>query len=217
MQNEMQKEHKRQVARRFVKTTQEMIDSNGISNLSIRKIADRAGFHNSTIYLYFENIDQLVLLASLKYFTEYTQMLETYSYKNGTASENFLEIWEAFGKAVFAKPQVFYNFFFGKYSQNLTSIIEEYYEIFPEEKHVYTKKIEDMYFANSIFERSYICLLPLLGTDGVKFNENNIKMVNAIIVSCFKSILEEQCKYPSENPDEPTYMLLDMIKYIIGL
>ena len=42
-----------------------MIESEGLENISVRKIAQKAGFHNSTIYLYFEDLDQLAMFASL--------------------------------------------------------------------------------------------------------------------------------------------------------
>ena len=37
---------------RFIEAAEELIDEHGIDNVSVRKIADKAGFHNSTIYLY---------------------------------------------------------------------------------------------------------------------------------------------------------------------
>lgn len=205
------------MTRIFVRTTQELIDSEGIGNISVRKIAERAGFHNSTIYLYFENIDKLILLASLKYFTDYKRRLAECSMTDGSAREKFLAIWEAFGESVFKRPQVFHNFFFGKYSQNLTSLIKEYYELFPEEKPNYPKGIEDMYYGNSIRERCYISLRPLIGKENIRFDESNIDLVNTIIVGCFRQLLEEQCESPSADPNEPKQLLLDMIKYISGI
>ncbi len=205
------------MARIFVQATQELIDSDGIQNISVRKIADRAGFHNSTIYLYFENIDKLILLASLKYFTDYKRCLSNCSLTEDSTRGKFLAIWDAFGDAVFKRPQVFYNFFFGKYSQNLSALIHEYYELFPEEKPNYPKSIEDMYYGNSIRERCYISLQPLIGKENIRFDESNIDLVNTIIVACLRQLLEQQCESPSADPNEPKQLLLDMIKYVSGI
>ena len=87
-------EQKRQNARTFINAAQEMIESEGLENISVRKIAQKAGFHNSTIYLYFEDLDQLAMFASLKYFREYSHSLELQSQKNLSPTENFLSIWE---------------------------------------------------------------------------------------------------------------------------
>lgn len=70
-----QDEQKRKNGIAFVEATQALIDSEGLERISIRKIADKAGFHNSTIYLYFKDVNQLILLASLKHFNEYSKKL----------------------------------------------------------------------------------------------------------------------------------------------
>ena len=74
-----QDEQKRKNGIAFVEATQALIDSEGLERISIRKIADKAGFHNSTIYLYFKDVNQLILLASLKHFNEYSKKLSEYS------------------------------------------------------------------------------------------------------------------------------------------
>lgn len=127
-------EQKRQNARTFINAAQEMIESEGLENISVRKIAQKAGFHNSTIYLYFEDLDQLAMFASLKYFREYSHSLELQSQKNLSPTENFLSIWELFVDTMLKKPHIFYNFFYGKRSDNLPEIMNRYYEIFPEER-----------------------------------------------------------------------------------
>ena len=217
MHEETQSPHKLKMARCFIKATQELIDAEGIENISIRKIAHKAGFHNSTIYLYFENVDQLILLASLHYFTEYKKELTKCSMDAVSTKQKFLSIWEAFGRSVFEQPKIFYNFFFGKYSQDLTIIIRRYYTLFPEEKPVYPKDIEDMYYGNSIQERCYLTLSPLIGTDHVRFSEENIDLVNTIIVGCFRQLLELQCEDPSIDAGKSNRLLLDMISYITGI
>lgn len=213
----MQKEHKLKTARHFVEVTQELIDAEGIANLSVRKIADKAGMHNSTIYLYFENVDRLLLLASLHYFNEYTAVLAKFSSIPCSPKEKFLAIWDAFGKAVFAQPQVFYNFFFGRYSENLTPLFTQYYELFPEEKSVYSEKIEAMYYGKNIRERCLFSLLPLLGDEDIRFSESNIELVNDIIVGSFHQLLEDECSRTSADPEEPNRRLLDMVRYITGI
>ena len=96
--------------RNFVNATLEILEEGGLSKVSIRKIAQRAGFHNSTIYLYFEDLDQLIMLASMKYFQEYSHALELQSQKNLPPTENFIDIWELFIDAILKQPCIFYNF-----------------------------------------------------------------------------------------------------------
>lgn len=200
----------------FIKATQELIDTEGLDKLSIRKIAEKAGFHNSTIYLYFKDLQHLILLASLKHFAEYNHTLAEYSRQQRSPEESFFAIWETFGKTVLQNPPIFYNFFFGKYSQNLTPIIRQYYELFPEEKEEYSKEIESMYYGNSIQERCLQILAPLADHPTVRVTSNNMELVNSIIVSCLKDLLQQKCENPALDSQQLNANFLSMLSYIIG-
>lgn len=200
----------------FIKATQELIDTEGLDKLSIRKIAEKAGFHNSTIYLYFKDLQHLILLASLKHFAEYNHTLAEYSRQQRSPEESFFAIWETFGKTVLQNPPIFYNFFFGKYSQNLTPIIRQYYELFPEEKEEYSKEIENMYYGNSIQERCLQILAPLADHPTVRVTSDNMELVNSIIVSCLKDLLQQKCENPALDSQQLNANFLSMLSYIIG-
>lgn len=200
----------------FIKATQELIDTEGLDKLSIRKIAEKAGFHNSTIYLYFKDLQHLILLASLKHFAEYNHTLAEYSRQQRSPEESFFAIWEAFGKTVLQNPPIFYNFFFGKYSQNLIPIIRQYYELFPEEKEEYSKEIESMYYGNSIQERCLQILAPLADHPTVRVTSDNMELVNSIIVSCLKDLLQQKCENPALDSQQLNANFLSMLSYIIG-
>lgn len=212
-----QDEQKRKNGIAFVEATQALIDSEGLERISIRKIADKAGFHNSTIYLYFKDVNQLILLASLKHFNEYSKKLSEYSTMIAGPTDKFLAVWDAFGQTVFHNPHIFHNFFFGKYSQNLTPIITQYYRLFPEEKTNYSKEIEDMYYGNSIQERCRKILEPLIDVESSRVTKENIDLVNTIIVSCLKQLLEQKCADPEQDADDLNKLLINMICYITGV
>lgn len=205
---------KRQNRIRFVEAAQELIEAEGPHNASIRKIAERAGFHNSTIYLYFKDVDQLMLLASLKYFNEYSRALSELSTKKLPPVENFMAIWDFFAQAVFRRPQIFYNFFFGKHSDNLTEIMRQYYDLFPEEKEAYSPEIEDMYYGKNIQERCLKLLAPLAGA-GTRVSQENLHLVNDMIVSFLRYLLEQKCQNPGMDSGALTDRLLQMLNFII--
>lgn len=210
-----EKENLKQLnAIRFIKATQELIDDEGIEHVSIRKIAEKAGFHNSTIYLYFKDADQLILFASLKYFTEYSKALSELSTWHLKPRENFMAIWDFFSQTAFRNPQIFYNFFFGKYSTDLDNMIKQYYEYFPEEQEKYSPDIEDMYYSNNIHDRCMRILLPLAKAKS-RIDESNLEIANDIIVSYLKYLLEQKCQNPSLDPDMLIEKLLNMLRFVI--
>lgn len=202
---------------RFIETTQNLIDDIGLKNVSIRKIAEKAGFHNSTIYLYFKDVDELILLASLKHFNGYSTALAEHTKTHSTPYESFLSIWTFFARSAFEKPEIFYNFFFGKHSDNLTEIFERYYELFPDEKTIYRKDIQSMYFGRNIYERCSLILKPLLQEKDNRLTEDNLDMVNDVTVAYLKYLLEEKCQNPEIAAELLSDKLVTMIKYMVGI
>ena len=46
----------------FVDATAEIIEEEGLENVTIRKVADKAGYNSATIYNYFSEISHLLFL-----------------------------------------------------------------------------------------------------------------------------------------------------------
>ena len=92
---------------RFIEAAEELIDEHGIDNVSVRKIAEKAGFHNSTIYLYFKDVNELILLASMKHFNEYSKALARLSSKNWDSTENFYFVWRFFVESMLKNPKIY--------------------------------------------------------------------------------------------------------------
>lgn len=206
---------KQQNTIRFIEAAQELIDTEGLKKISIRKIAEKAGFHNSTIYLYFKDVDELILLASLKHFNGYSTALAEQNHKSLSAYENFFCIWKFFSESAFEKPEIFYNFFFGKHSDNLTKIFEQYYELFPDERAIYREDIQSMYFGENIHERCRLILKPLVNESGFRLTEDNLDMVNDITVGYLKYLLEQKCQNPALSTDTLSQKMLSMLQYMI--
>lgn len=214
-ENINKEKQKRQNAVLFINAAQELIDEEGINHISIRKIADKAGFHNSTIYIYFEDLDQLIMLASIKYFQEYSYKLEQQSQRQRPPSENFYAIWDFFFDTILSKPQLFYNFFFGKRSNDLNSIMNLYYEFYPEERRHLSSEIEAMYFGQNIKERSLRLLRPLINEKN-HVTEENLSMLNEMTVSYCKYKLEQKCQNPELDSRKIKEDFLSAIMYITG-
>ncbi|WMJ77590.1 MULTISPECIES: TetR/AcrR family transcriptional regulator [unclassified Sedimentibacter] len=209
-------ENKKYNTIRFVNAAQEIIDEEGLKGASIRKISQRAGFHNSTIYLYFKDLDQLIMLASMKYFREYSHSLELQSQKQLSTVENFLSIWNLFIDAILTNPHIFYNFFFGKRSDNLKEIMNLYYQIFPEERDQFSEDIESMYFGSNINERCLNLLHPLIKEKNL-VTDKNVSMLNEITVSYCKYKLMQKCQDPSLDSQQIKKDILAAISHVTGI
>lgn len=202
--------------RKFVNATLEIMKESGIAKTSIRKIAERAGFHNSTIYLYFEDLNQLIMLASVKYFEEYSHALELQSHKHLPPARNFMNIWEFFIDATLKEPCIFYNFFFGKRSEDLQKIMNLYYSIFPDERDQFSADIEKMYFGKDIFERSLNLLRTIVDDDNL-VTEDNLIMLNEITVTYCEYKLMKKCQNPELDSAKIKQEILNVISYVTGV
>lgn len=200
---------------RFIEATEALIDEYGIDKVSIRKIAEKAGFHNSTIYLYFKDVNELILLASMKHFTEYSNALARLSSKKWDATENFYFVWRFFVESMLKDPKIYYNFFFGKHGQDFGRLFQKYYELFPDEADQLSPELQDMYYGKNIQERCMKILLTIADKDN-RITPDNINMINEIIVASVKYILEQKCQNPDLDSDILTRDLMNMIEYIIS-
>lgn len=209
---ELQKKHN---AIAFINAAADMIEEAGIEHISIRKIAEKAGFHNSTIYLYFKDLDELLLLASVRFFQECEHSLSLIS-NSSSSEESFFKVWDFFLTTVLKRPNLFYNFFYGKRSQDLTSYMERYYELFPEEQEAYASAVGNRYCGKNISERSLNLLLTALPeTDRV--TKENAPMVNDIIISYCKYKLEQKIADPSLDSEQLKKDCLQVISFVTGI
>lgn len=204
--------------REFVTAARRLLNVLPFEEISIRKIAQEAGMHNSTIYLHFPDADRLISVASVDEFSEYSRQLLRISESTEDVMKSFFDIWESFCHCIFEKPALFYNFFYGKYSDSLTEILNEYYSLFPEERLNYSNYIESMYFGNSLTERCLRILEPLShGYPGSRITEDNLQLVNGIIVYTFRGYLLRMKNEPSLNSRYLTGEFLKVLHYLVDL
>ena len=60
----------------FIRSAQDIMEKEGISGITLRKVADGAGYNTATIYHYFDDLDHVILFASLKYLQIYNKELD---------------------------------------------------------------------------------------------------------------------------------------------
>ena len=166
---------KRENLIQFIKVTQKLLDEDGLKYLSIRKIATASGFHNSTIYFYFQDLDELIMLASISRFQKYSEKLEALNYTSDVY-EKFYAIWDCFAESALKYSCIFHNFFFGKHSDNLPDFLNIYYDLFPEERNKFSSDIEAMYFGKNYTERCRKILIPLIDDPRTRVTEKTLDL-----------------------------------------
>ena len=174
----------------FIQATRKIIDTEGIDQVSIRKIANQTGMNSATMYLYFSNADVLITMASMGYLEKYCRTLAADMTKMTTPEEVLRHTWDVFCRYAFEFPDIFYHVFFGQHSVPLTDIIDEYYGLFPEQLHNISGPIFDMLHEGLLSERSWKVLWPVAEDRGL--TEQDARVINDMLVSYFRFLLEER-------------------------
>jgi len=60
----------------FIQATKEMLKGEGLKSLSVRKIADRAGYSYATMYHYFKDVQELIFVCVQDFQDECRDMVE---------------------------------------------------------------------------------------------------------------------------------------------
>ena len=113
------------------------------------------------------------------------------------------------------KPHIFYNFFYGKRSDNLPEIAHEpvLSEIFPEERDQFSEEIESMYFGKNINDRSLDASIAMLREDN-PITKETLTMQNELIVSYCKYKLEQKCNDPQLDDQQLKEDIIKAIAFV---
>jgi len=179
---------KRRMMGYFLEATKSIIETEGISAVTIRKVASIAGYNSATVYNYFENLNHLIFFASLKYLKDYAEALPKYTEKSKDSFENYINVWKCFSYYSYLRPEIYMLIFFSGFSHaTVNSSIKTYYSIFPEEMGEETKKFLPMLLEDNINVRDYNTL-KAAAVEGF-FKEEDLQEINEMNVLIYEGML----------------------------
>lgn len=171
----------------FIEAAQNIMENEGIENITLRKVADMAGYNSSTLYKYFKNLDHLISFASIKYFKDYNLNISRCIENVNDEYKKYIIMWKLFCKHSFDNAQAFYQVFFNLSSDELSYITKQYYDMFPEDLGIHDSDISLMITGESIKERNKILLNNLVDTGYIPAKDLDI--INDIIISFYQNLL----------------------------
>lgn len=195
----------------FIEAAQKIIAEEGEGKLTIRKVASLAGYNSATLYNYFDDLDHLILYASLKYLNLYNIDVAKRTRDDMSARERLAAMWESFCRMSFEYPGAFAHIFFDKHSKDLQSICRQYYELFPEELNWPIAKLSSVESYLSLPERNRITLQNFCTEEGLPFS--NVEIVNELMLLTYKGLLYERIGQ-GMNAGCNTYFVEKMLSYV---
>jgi AcrR family transcriptional regulator len=194
----------------FINAAREIIDKEGIEALTIRKVADLAGYNSATIYNYFTNLDHLISYVAIRDLKEYYLSLEEYIKNAKNAYERFLMIWEKFCIHSYESPEIYRVVFFS--NQSIADIFFDYYRFYPSEFGAHSKPTLAMLSEQNIYARNKEILKPLV-EEGF-LNGSALDEVNDYIIALYRGILALIIDHKSSEKIDVEKEMKKTIKYI---
>lgn len=147
----------------FIEATRNLIQTEGVDGLSIRKIANEAGYNSATLYNYFRDLEHLTLFGSVCYLRDYVVALSNSLTPEMTSLDRFRTIYHCFNDIAFRNPDIFHNMFFGRHSEVLGEVLHTYYyELFPEELAGISENMRRMMVTGSMQERDRVTMQEMV-------------------------------------------------------
>lgn len=98
----------------FIQATKEMLKGEGLKSLSVRKIADRAGYSFATMYNYFRDVQELIFLCVKDFQDECREMVDSATGTMAPGKEKILAKTAAFIQYFVEYPGIFELFYLEK-------------------------------------------------------------------------------------------------------
>lgn len=195
--------------------TYELLKTTNPEDVKIRTIASACGCTTPVIYKHFEDLDHLILFASVKFLEDYIIELQDIINTNSDPLEMLFSMWEVFSKYAFANAHVFEQLFWGKYKEGLGDTIFEYYQIFPNEWQNLDGLFTSVFFNNEIRERNYM-IMHRAAVKGY-FQYEDARMLSDLECSLFHGLLIEyqDCYRQQGKAEEGKRVFMKMLHSLV--
>lgn len=178
---------RKRTIRLFIDSAVSIIEEEGFDSITIRKVADKAGYNSATLYNYFRNLDHLKALTALTFITDYTVALDTYVNDAKDTCEVNSKIWECFYKYSYESPNIFFSIFGNYLSKDNNKYFKEFYDIYPDRLVSKSESVCEMLVKENIYDRSMI-LLQKCAKDGF-FREEDLEAINEMTFFIYRGMI----------------------------
>lgn len=141
----------RRTMRDFIAAATEIMREEGVGGITIRNVADKAGYNSATLYNYFDNLEHLVCFAAINSMREYFEVLYVSMESQKTSLERYIVAWRCFCHFSLRQPRVFYMLYGG--DSDALGYFEKYYTIYPEEVESLSDELQEIIFEDDFGTR----------------------------------------------------------------
>ncbi|MCF0150519.1 MAG: TetR/AcrR family transcriptional regulator [Firmicutes bacterium] len=183
-------EENKKIKIRLIEAARQILLEDNETGFSVRNVSKISGINSALVYKHFSDAEELIMFASFDLLKDYNMRRDTITTTDPT--EQFLEYWAVFSESVFDYAPYMYNLYYGKHSHNVTDIMKQYFELFPQSRKPKTN-FGDHQVSGNLFEHNRTSLMPILKD---RLDEETIEQINQIIGALFASLLQEKIRDP---------------------
>ncbi|MCY0898092.1 MAG: TetR/AcrR family transcriptional regulator [Firmicutes bacterium] len=177
---------KARIRRYFIEAARQIIERDGIQGVTIRKVADIAGYNSATLYNYFPDLSHLIFFAAMTFVKQYTDDLPHYIAQANNALDEYLLIWECFCKHSFSQPEIYHALFEANLGPLPEDMVNSYYRLWPEDLENVPKELLPMVLESNLSKRAEISLKKCVDEGFVK--AELVPEVNELVVTIYRGM-----------------------------
>lgn len=190
----------------FIEAAAQIIEEEGLEAVTIRKVADLAGYNSATLYNYFENLDHLKLYAALRFLKPYVEDLPHCLAGACDALDRYLRIWRCFCRHSFEQPHIYNAIFFANTRASVGKLLEEYFSLYPQELEEQPPEVLPMLLERNICARGKASMRAVVeeGFIAPEDVEDVNEMTMLIYQAMLSRVLNRDIDYSIEEAVERT-------------
>lgn len=199
----------------YIQKAYEIIQSEGIHAVSIRRIAKELGCSSASLYRYFENLSELLYYAELRTLSSYIDSLNEAGKSWKCVWDIYVGVWECYSREAFLNPEAYNLLFFEFSNVRLRKSFSEYYEMYPEDLRHTNKFFFEMLHTPNFMARDFEMCRKCIRAGAISY-DNAIqlnRMVCMIFEGYFKNVLDEGIE--EEEIDARVRMLVEDIECVV--
>lgn len=199
----------------FIDATVHIMKEEGMEHVTIRKVADIAGYNSATIYNYFQEVSHLIFFAAMTFLKDYTDALSKSLVKEKNSLEKYLMTWECFCKYSFADPKIYHAIFSSNLGNQPEELLKNYYTIFPTDIINLPEEMLPMVLESNLAKRGRVILEKCV-KEGL-LRAENAEEINEMAVLVWQGmltlLLNNRRHYSTDEAVEKTMIYIRQLVY----
>ncbi|BFL34887.1 TetR/AcrR family transcriptional regulator [Holdemania massiliensis] len=151
---------KSRMNRYFIDAVISLADTLPVDAITLRQVADAAGYNSATLYNYFQNMNQLIAFTLIDRMSRIWVEASQLQTKCDSSLYHYLGQWLAQCRESFQHPRLFLYFFQMEDKTKIYQCISDYFAVFPEIQEQLNPKLSAQIQETDFIKKNQNILLP---------------------------------------------------------